>query len=163
MVSIRSTSAQRSAGRSGRTVASGGAPSRIRFTVSTGEAEVNGWRPASASQRSTPVAHTSAAPVASFPSSRSGETYASVPGTSPAAVSVSASSSVASPKSSTRTSGSGPSASITFAGFTSRWTTFFACAWARPSRICAADSTAAASSSDPPTSASRSVRPCTYS
>ena len=41
-----------------------------------------------------------------------------------------------------RTETSGPSASRTFAGLTSRWTIPRACAWASPSRICAAASTA---------------------
>ena len=60
--------------------------------------------------------------VASSPRSRSGEMYASVPGTSPTAVSVSASSNCASPKSSSRTAISSRSSRRTFDGLTSRWT-----------------------------------------
>ena len=68
-----------------------------------------------------------------------------MPGTSPAAVSVSASLIRASPKSSRRTETSGPSARRTFDGFTSRWTIPCACACASPSRIWEAVSTAIAS------------------
>ena len=59
---------------------------------------------------------------AASPRSRSGEMYASVPGTSPTAVSVSASAKRARPKSSRRIEVSGPSSSRTLAGLTSRWT-----------------------------------------
>ena len=72
-----------------------------------------------------------------------------MPGTSPTAVSVSASSNCASPKSSRRTETPGPSASRTFDGLTSRCTIPSACACARPSRICEAVSTATASSTSP--------------
>src|SRR5205085_451902 len=101
-------------------------PSRPNERERAGErsqaGEPTGWRPASASHRSTPTAQTSAAGVAGSPPSRSGEMYASVPGTSPAAVSVSACGSRASPKSSSRTEMRSPSAIRTFEGLTSRWT-----------------------------------------
>ena len=105
----------------------------------------------------------SAAGPACSPASRSGEMYASVPGTSPTAVSVSSASICASPKSSSRTDSSGRRASRTFEGFTSRWTIPLACACARPSSTCAAASSAAASFSRPPRIASRIVSPGTYS
>src|SRR5918994_1591622 len=82
----------------------------------------NGWRSVSVSQRSTPTDQTSLCGVASPPSKRSGAMYASVPGTSPTAVSVSAPSNWASPKSRSRTATSSRSSSRMFAGFTSRWT-----------------------------------------
>ena len=122
-----------------------------------------GWLPTSASQRITPTAHTSLRSLASLPPRRSGEMYASVPGTSPTAVSVSASSNWASPKSSTRADSASPSSTRTFDGFTSRWTIPRRWACASPSRICAASSTAVASSSSPLRISSRSVRPRTYS
>ena len=108
------------AGRDGAPT-SGAAPASIARAVSSMDVCQNGWRPASASQSITPTAQTSAASVASSPASRSGAMYASVPGTSPCAVSVSASAMRASPKSSSRTDTSSPSASSTFDGFTSRW------------------------------------------
>jgi hypothetical protein len=58
--------------RAGRAEASGGAPASTRLAVSTGDAAQNGWRPVSASQSTTPTPQTSAAPVASWPASRSG-------------------------------------------------------------------------------------------
>ena len=82
--------------------------------------------------------------VASSPESRSGEMYASVPGTSPTAVSVSASSNCASPKSSTRIDSSSLSSTSTFDGFTSRCTIPRRCACASPSSTWAAISTAVA-------------------
>ena len=90
----------------------------------------NGWLPASASHRITPTAQTSLRSEASSPPSRSGEMYASVPGTSPTAVSVSASSNCASPKSSTRTEISLLSSTRTFEGLTSRWMIPLRCACA---------------------------------
>ena len=80
-------------------MASEGAPSSICRAVSRSEPLQNGWRPASASQSSTPTAQTSAAGRAASPRSRSGEMYASVPGMSPTAVSVSCSCITARPKS----------------------------------------------------------------
>ena len=75
-----------------------------------------------------------------------------------------ASGSRASPKSSRRTEISSPSAaSRTFAGFTSRWTMPCACACASASSTCAAASTATPSVTAPARSASRNVRPDTYS
>ena len=139
------TAASRRFGRSGLRVASGGAPASIVRATSGSGTPQNGCLPASASQSSTPTAQTSLAGEASSPRSRSGEMYASVPGTSPTAVSVSASSNWASPKSSSRTESAGPSSSSTFAGLTSRWTMPLPWACASPSRTWAATSTASRS------------------
>ena len=143
--SALSTAASRRRGRSPRRAESGGAPAAIADATSGSGTPQNGWVPASASQSITPTAQTSLATVASAPPSRSGEMYASVPGTSPTAVSVSASSNCASPKSRTRTATSSDSSRSTFDGLTSRCTMPRRCACARPSRTCAAASTAAAS------------------
>ena len=150
---MRSTRAQSGFGRSGRTWASGAAPVSIRFAVSSSEPFQNGWKPASASQSITPTAQMSADGSPGSPRSRSGGTYASVPGTSPVAVSDSSSASWARPKSSSRTEISSPSATRMLEGLTSRWTTPRLCAWASASSTCAAASTAAASFSSPARSA----------
>ena len=89
-------------GRSGRSVTSGGAPASIALATSWSGTPQNGCLPASDSQRRTPTDQTSLSGVASSPARRSGAMYASVPGTSPTAVSVSAPSNCASPKSSRR-------------------------------------------------------------
>src|SRR6185503_11836540 len=101
--------------------------------------------------------------VASPPASRSGEMYASVPGTSPASVSVSASAICASPKSSTRAETRSPSVRRTFDGLTSRCRIPAACACARPSHTCAQASIAWSSFSSPARSASRYGWPGTNS
>ena len=122
-------------GRSGRSVASGGGPDSIVPAICCSGTPQNGCLAASASQRRIPTAQTSLAGQASSPRRRSGEMYASVPGTSPTAVSVSASSNCARPKSSTRTETLSSAARSTFDGLTSRWTIPRPCACARPSRI----------------------------
>ena len=71
----------------GAELPSGRAPSSIACAVRASTRQ-NGCPPASASHSITPTAQTSAAGVASPPASRSGEMYASVPGTSPASVSL---------------------------------------------------------------------------
>ena len=81
--SALSTSRRSRLGSSGRSSPSGRAPASIARAVSSIEPRQNGCRPASASHSITPTAQTSAAGVASLPASRSGEMYASVPGTSP--------------------------------------------------------------------------------
>ena len=133
---------------------------RARFASrsrGTGRRRTGGGRRAPPRAGRRPTRRRSAAPPV-LPLSRSGEMYASVPGTSPAAVSVSSSVTRARPKSRSLTEMPAPSASRTFDGLTSRWTIPRAWACARPSRICAAASTAAASSSSPRSSAWRSVR-----
>ena len=77
--SARSTAASNGFGRSGREPARDGAPSPIARALSSTEAFQNGWMPASASQSSTPTDQTSLAAVAGRPARRSGEMYASVP------------------------------------------------------------------------------------
>ncbi len=124
--SDRSTSSSSRFGRSGRSVSSRGAPCSIARAVSSIDDCQKGCRPESASQSITPTAQTSAAAVDSSPASRSGEMYASVPGTSPCAVRVSASAICASPKSRSFACTSAPSPSRTFEGFTSRWRIPFA-------------------------------------
>ena len=161
--SALSTAASRRRGRSPRRAESGGAPAAIADATSGRGTPQNGWVPESASQSITPTAQTSLATLASAPPSRSGEMYASVPGTSPTAVSVSASSNCASPKSRTRTATSSDSSRRTFDGLTSRCTMPRRWACASPSRTCAAASTAAASLSSSRRIASRSVLPRTYS
>ena len=162
--SADSTAASSRRGRSLRRADSGGAPDAIvEATCGIGTPQ-NGWLPARDSHSITPTAQMSLRSDASSPVSRSGEMYASVPGTSPTAVSVSASSNCARPKSSTRTATSPPpSSTSTFDGFTSRWTIPRRCACARPSSTWAAISTASASLSRRARSSSRSVRPRTYS
>src|SRR5439155_24990659 len=71
-----STSLTSGLGRSGRALASEGAPRPIRLASSRKGPEPNGWRPASASHRSSPADQTSVAGPAVFPASRSGEMYA---------------------------------------------------------------------------------------
>ena len=100
--SAPSTAASSRRGRSLRSVPSGGAPASIAPATSCSGTPQNGWRPDRASQSRTPTAQTSLSGVASSPARRSGAMYASVPGTSPTAVSVSAPSNWASPKSSRR-------------------------------------------------------------
>ena len=102
MESAASTAAMSLRERSPRRAESGGAPDAIVDATSGSGTPQNGWLPASASQRITPTAQTSLRSLASLPSRRSGAMYASVPGTSPTAVSVSASSNWARPKSRTR-------------------------------------------------------------
>ena len=161
--SALSTAASSRRGSSPRRAERGGAPEAIVEATWGSGTPQNGWLPASASQRITPTAQTSLRSDASSPERRSGEMYASVPGTSPTAVSVSASSNCARPKSRTRIEIGSLSSTSTFEGLTSRWT--IPCRWAcaSPSSTCAAISTAAASSSPSTRSASRSVRPRTYS
>ena len=98
----RRAGASASAGRDGARTAEPRRP-RSRGPCGASTSARTGAGPASASQSITPTAQTSAASVASSPASRSGAMYASVPGTSPCAVSVSASAMRASPKSSSRT------------------------------------------------------------
>ena len=120
--SARATTASRARGRSRRFAASGGAPSAIApatcraaarpRTGAAGERlpQHDADRPDVAAQRRVAA------------QSRSGAMYASVPGTSPTAVRVSASSNCARPKSSRRTAMSSPSSTSTLDGFTSRCT-----------------------------------------
>ncbi len=163
VASARSTAFARRRGRSGRRLASAGAPRSIARATSCSGMPQNGCWPASASQRTTPTAHTSLAGVASSPPRRSGAMYASVPGTSPTAVSVSAPSNCARPKSRSLTAMSSECSSSMFEGFTSRWTIPVRCAWASASSTCAAISTASTSPTSSLRSASRTVRPGTYS
>ena len=81
--SAASTAARSRRGRSGRRAESGGAPEAIVDATCGSGTPQKGWLPASASQRITPTAQMSLRSVASSPESRSGEMYASVPGTSP--------------------------------------------------------------------------------
>ena len=159
-----STSESSCFGRSGRWPPSGSAPMRMPRAVSSSEPFQNGCWPASASQSRTPIAQMSAGGPPLWPRSRSGEMYASVPGTSPWAVSVSSSATSARPKSSSFAwMPPWPSASMMFDGLTSRWTMPEPWACARASRIWAAASMASPSRSWPLRIASRSVPPAMYS
>ena len=124
--------------------------------MASGYAPLNGTRPVNISYNTTPSAHTSLRASASSPRACSGDMYATVPIVDPGIVNCSESANFARPKSRILTPSS---VIIRLPGLTSRCTTPCACAFASPSAISVAISSASAIGSAPRSSFCFSVWP----